>query len=101
MDPLDYAEAESRKLAPLLGRVGTACLVLSILVLFYARYFASRNDGAYVAKVLLAFALFAAATIVGLVAVIRPTSRTRLAWITLSICIALWFMYVIAVLAGR
>jgi len=100
MMPLDYATPKAPKPTPLLGRVSASCICIGI----YSFFFGSRLrygpktwiDWVTPLCVLLFFGIAFATSVV---AVARRRSRTRLAWISFSISIALW-AFILYVLEG-
>jgi hypothetical protein len=80
-----------KKRSPYLGRIAAGCLVVLFGTLYVgARWFSDIADQLIDIYAYCLLAVAGAATVLSLIAIIRRSSRTPLAWISFAICLAWW-----------
>jgi hypothetical protein len=100
MIPLDYAKPDIPQRFPRLGRIAAICNFIGLASYFLAIALQSSlnlSEGMVEGVIpLCLLSIFGIAFIVGIVAVARPRSRTRLAWTSFSLSVALWVFLFLA-----
>jgi hypothetical protein len=97
---LDYANAGKAGRAPLWGRISASCILVFVATYALALCIGGKGEFWLESVTYTLFFISLCGAITSLIAVIRPPSRTRLAWLSFGIWTAWWAFYLLAFLAG-